>query len=110
MQVLIVAGTSGRSTCFFPMCSASFLADRKWKIEWKASPITEANSTDENALELLHRAVIQGDQEAWEWMLHCFSGLVLGWLHRHPNRSVACRLEREDMYVAQAFARFRQVT
>lgn len=66
--------------------------------------------TDEYALELLHCALMQGDQEAWEWIRHYFSDLVLGWLHRHHNRIVACRLEREDTYVAQAFERFWQAT
>jgi len=68
------------------------------------------HSTDAYALELLHRATIQGEQEAWDWMHHCYGGLVLGWLHRHPNRTVACRLENEDNYVAQAFERFWQAT
>jgi hypothetical protein len=67
-------------------------------------------STDEYALELLHRAMIEGEQEAWVWMLHCFSGFVLGWLHRHPNRTVACRLESEENYVAQTFERFWRAT
>ncbi|HEV2653481.1 MAG TPA: hypothetical protein VGT82_00910 [Ktedonobacteraceae bacterium] len=67
-------------------------------------------SRDEYALELLHRAMIQGEQEAWVWMLHCFSGFVLGWLHRHPNRTVACRLESEENYVTQTFARFLRAT
>src|SRR6266496_3857680 len=66
--------------------------------------------TDEYALELLHRAMIQGEQDAWYWMQHCFRGLVLGWLHRHPNRTAACRLESEENYVAQAFERFWQAT
>jgi hypothetical protein len=67
-------------------------------------------STDEYALELLHRAMIQGEQEAWDWILHCFRGFVFGWLHRHPNHTVACRLESEENYVAKAFERFWQAT
>jgi DNA-directed RNA polymerase specialized sigma24 family protein len=66
--------------------------------------------SDVYALELLHRATVQGDQEAWTWMQHCFSGLVLGWLYRHPSRETACRLESEENYVAQAFERFWQAT
>ena len=66
--------------------------------------------TDGYALELLHRALMQGDHVAWEWILHCFSGLVIGWLQRHPNRIVACRLESEETYVAQAFERFWETT
>ena len=62
--------------------------------------------TDAYGLELLRRAIVQGDQEAWAWIQHCFSGLVHGWLRRHPKREVACRLESEENYVDQAFERF----
>src|SRR5215471_19103296 len=61
-------------------------------------------------LELLRRATVQGDQEAWAWVRHCFHELVLDWLHRHPSREAACRLESEEHYVAQAFERFCQAT
>jgi hypothetical protein len=66
--------------------------------------------TDEYGLELLRRALAQGDQEARVWMQYCFSGLARGWLRRHPKRDVACRLESEENYVAQAFERFWQAT
>ena len=66
--------------------------------------------TDTYGLELLHRATIQDNQEAWSWVQHCFGGLVRGWLRRHPKREVACRLESEENYVAQAFERFWQAT
>lgn len=67
-------------------------------------------STDTYGLELLHRATIQGDQEAWTWLQYCFSGVVRAWLHRHPSRGAAYRLESEENYVAQAFERFWQAT
>jgi hypothetical protein len=66
--------------------------------------------TDENGLALLRRAIGQDDQEAWIWVYHCFSGLVRSWLRLHPQREVACRLESEENYVAQAFERFWQAT
>jgi hypothetical protein len=66
--------------------------------------------TDEYGLELLRRAIVQGNQEAWVGVQHCFSGLVRGWLHRHPKRDIACRLESEENYVAQTFERFWQAT
>ncbi len=66
--------------------------------------------TDVYGVELLRRATVLGDPEAWTWMQHCFSGLVLGWLRRHPYREVACRLENEENYVAQTFERFWQAT
>jgi non-ribosomal peptide synthetase component F len=53
---------------------------------------------------------IHGDQEAWNWVQLCFGGMVRGWLRRHPQRAVACRLQSEENYVAQAFERFWQAT
>ena len=64
--------------------------------------------TDSYGLELLRRATVQGDQHAWAWVHHCFDGIVLNWLRRHPNRAAACRLDSEQNYVAQAFERFWQ--
>lgn len=61
-------------------------------------------------LELLRRAMMQGDQEACAGVQHCFGGIVRGWLRRHPHREVACRLESEEQYVVQAFERFWQAT
>ena len=66
--------------------------------------------TDVYGVELLHRATVLGDPEAWTSMQHCFSGLVLNWLRRHPYRETACRIENEENYVAQAFERFWQST
>ena len=66
--------------------------------------------TDVYGVELLHRATVQGDQEAWTWIQHCFSGLVLSWLRHHPYRESACRFENEENYVAQTFERFWQAT
>ncbi|HEY6287260.1 MAG TPA: hypothetical protein VIX20_16460, partial [Ktedonobacteraceae bacterium] len=66
--------------------------------------------TDEYGLELLRRATFQDNQEAWAWVQHCFGGMVRGWLRRHPQREVACRLESEENYVAQTFERFWQAT
>jgi hypothetical protein len=55
-------------------------------------------------------ALMQNDQEAWAWVQHCFGGMVHGWVCHHPQREVACRLESEENYVAQAFERFWQAT
>lgn len=63
--------------------------------------------TDERfGLELFRRAIVQADQEAWASLQQCYNELVLNWLHRHPGREVACRLEPEENYVAQTFERF----
>jgi hypothetical protein len=66
--------------------------------------------TDTYGVELLRRATILGDQEAWVGVHHCFGGLVRGWLRGHPNRESACRLASDETYVAQAFERFWQAT
>ena len=66
--------------------------------------------TERYGLELFHRAIVRSDQEAWAWVQHCFGGMVHGWVRRHPKRVVACRLESEENYVAQAFERFWQAT
>src|SRR5712692_6493337 len=67
-------------------------------------------STDTYGVELLRRATVEDDQEAWVWVQHCFGELVRGWLHRHPKRETACHLESEETYVALAFERFWQAT
>jgi hypothetical protein len=64
--------------------------------------------TDAYSLELLLRATIQGDQEARTWVQHRFGEMVRGWLHLHPKREMACRLESEEYYVAQTFEHFWQ--
>ena len=66
--------------------------------------------TETYGVELIRRATVQGDQEAWTWVQYCFGGVVLNWLRRHPKRAHACRLESEERYVAQAFERFWQAT
>src|SRR5258708_27224618 len=67
-------------------------------------------STDTYGVELLRRATVEDDEEAWLWVQHCFGGLVRGWLHRYPKRATACRLESEEDYVALALERFWQAT
>ena len=66
--------------------------------------------TDVYGVELLHRATVLGDPEAWTSIQHCFSGLVFSWLRRHPYRETACSFENEENYVAQTFERFWQAT
>jgi DNA-directed RNA polymerase specialized sigma24 family protein len=61
-------------------------------------------------LELLRRAMVQGDQAAWTGFQQCFGELVLDWLRWHPRREAACHLEREETYVARAFERFWQAS
>ena len=67
-------------------------------------------SNEAFGLALLHHAIVQGDQDAWAGLQQCFDETVRGWLHGHPRREMACRLESEDTYVALAFERFWQAT
>ncbi len=67
-------------------------------------------SNEAYGLELLHRAIMQGDQDAWAAVQQCLGGIVLGWLRGHPSREVAYRWESEESYVALAFERFWQAT
>jgi hypothetical protein len=62
-----------------------------------------------SSLQLLHRAIAHGDQEAWAGFQQCLEETVLTWLHEHPSREAACRGLYEKHVVVQAFERFRQV-
>ena len=66
--------------------------------------------TEKYSVELLRRATLQGEQEAWAWIQQCFGELVLSWLRRHSYREAACGLDSEENYVAQTFERFWQAT
>jgi hypothetical protein len=61
---------------------------------------------EQYGLELFRRAIQQGNQDAWTFLQWCYSEVVHNWLRRHPNREVACQLDREENYIAQTFERF----
>jgi hypothetical protein len=61
-------------------------------------------------LELLYRAIEQGDEDAWAGVQQCLGEIVRGWLRSHPSREGAGRWESEENYVALAFERFWQAT
>ncbi len=65
---------------------------------------------DQYCLEIFRRAMLQGNAQAWELLIHRFHGTVLGWVRRHPNKEAAIRLDSEENYVALAFERFWRVT
>ncbi len=65
---------------------------------------------DKYVLELLHRSIVQGDQDARTVVQDCLGEIVRGWLHCHPSREAMGRLNSEEHYVANAFERFWQVT
>jgi hypothetical protein len=60
------------------------------------------------SFELLRHATSQDNQEAREAWQRCFSGIVCGWLHRHPRKEEVGRFDTEEYYLAQAFERFWQ--
>src|SRR2546422_7191989 len=62
-------------------------------------------SDDRYCLEIFRRAMSQRDYEAWDVLQRNFTALVKGWMHRHPYRETAYRLDSEENYVARAFAR-----
>ena len=59
-------------------------------------------------LELLRRVSTHGDLEAWAAFQQGLEETVQTWLHEHPNREAACRLQSERYFVAQAFEQFWQ--
>jgi hypothetical protein len=63
-------------------------------------------STDVYGVELLRRATIGRDPEAWAALQQCLADVVRSWLRGYPNWEVAVRLDSEEHYVAQAFERF----
>jgi len=64
--------------------------------------------SDRYCAELFFSAILQGDQDAWKAVQQCLSETVRGWLNVHPKREAACRLDSEEKYITQAFARFHQ--
>jgi hypothetical protein len=63
------------------------------------------SSNEQYGLELFCRAGVDGDQEAWIAVQHCFNEPVREWLRHHPHREAACSIDNEEHYVALAFAR-----
>jgi hypothetical protein len=93
----------GCSTLSVPMLAAQCL--REIDTFHRGEPCTDTSS-----VELVRRATLQKDQEAWAWMHYCFGGVVHSWLRGHPSREAACRLESEEHYVALAFERLMQAS
>jgi hypothetical protein len=74
-----------------------------------AEPAAAHNALSNSAIEeLLHQALVQGDQDAWAELQQCLGETVRRWLHTHPSKEAACRWESEEHYVGLAFERFRQ--
>jgi hypothetical protein len=69
----------------------------------------EAHS-DQHCVELFRRVTRLRNPGAWQVARQCFTHIIYHWLRAHPWREVACQLNREEYYVAAAFARFWQTT
>ncbi len=68
-------------------------------------------SNDRYGVELFRRAICQRDSDAaWSALQVCFSDTIRGWLRSHPRSDIALRLDSDENYVAQTFARFWQAT
>jgi hypothetical protein len=74
-------------------------------------PMSEKISTNEEyVIESLRQVTAQDDHDARSEVQECLSEVVSSWLHNHPNREAACRLDSEEHYVAFAFERFWRLT
>jgi hypothetical protein len=65
-------------------------------------------SKDPCRLDMFHRALIQGDSQAREWVQRSYRKTVLHWLHNHPHKVEIYRFYDENYYVSQTFAHFWQ--
>lgn len=65
-------------------------------------------SYERYALELFRRAMLQYDEYAWACLQQIFSNVLRGWMHYHPYREAAYRLDSEENYISLAFERFWQ--
>lgn len=70
----------------------------------------EQDDDEQKCLEMFQRALEQNDVCAWELLQRRFSGLMRGWLSRHPQREMASRYESEENYIALGFERFWYAT
>lgn len=61
---------------------------------------------DSYCLEIFHRAILAGNNEAWAMLQQHFDDTVRIWLRSHPNCDVALLRDSEENYVSQTFSRF----
>lgn len=69
-----------------------------------------SESLEVSRQELLRRASIHNDLDAWAAFQQGLEETVLTWFHEHPGRDAACRLKSEKHFVSLAFERLRQAT
>jgi len=74
-----------------------------------AEPAAAHNALSNSAIEeLLHQALVQGDQDAWAELQECLGETMRRWLHTHPSKEAAWSFESKEHYVGLAFERFRR--
>ena len=61
---------------------------------------------DRQALDLLHRALVERKDEAWSELQQWFGESIRKWIRSHPSRDVALLRDSEENYIAQTFSRF----
>jgi hypothetical protein len=66
------------------------------------------SSDDRYCLEILRRAVMQRDNDAWVVLQRQFSDNVRLWLGGHSHRDLALRYEGDQTYIDDTFRRFWQ--
>jgi len=74
------------------------------------SLVIHDTSDEQYCLDMFRRALLKSDQHAREQLQQRFSGLGLSWIRLHPRREEACRYQKEEYYVAQAFECLWQAT
>jgi len=74
------------------------------------SLIIHDTSDEQYCLDMFRRALLKSDQHAREQLQQGFSGLGLSWIRLHPRREEACRYQKEEYYVAEAFKCLWQAT
>jgi DNA-directed RNA polymerase specialized sigma24 family protein len=63
-------------------------------------------SSDQYSLEMLRRAMLEGDNTAWALLVKCFYEYMLDSFRRHLRKEAASRIDSPENYAARAFERF----
>lgn len=72
--------------------------------EETANYLRRESSRDDFCLELIRRALVERDQDAWEAVVGQYRGMVLSWLRK--GYGSAMRAEDDDHWVNRTFERF----
>lgn len=84
--------------------------DGKETVAIKGEESLTANALSNSAIEeLVHQALVLGDQDAWAELQQYLGETLRRWLHTHPSKEVAWSFESAEHYVGLAFEWLRQV-